>query len=202
MIPQRSLISSGIFLMVLVFAVALQADRPANAAAVPPLPDAGPLLTAVLEAASGIVLVPGPPVALPVQARTVSKLGAATVLVTYDPAILKAATCQRNAAFDVGLCNTAYDRNGDGIADAVLFNIVSIQGVSAGDTPITLVNISWETAAGVEPPAGADLRVQVQTFTDTNGGPMAVTAQDGHITIKAGPTPLPQRHVYLPLVVR
>lgn len=202
MISPRSLISAGIFLMVLVFAMTLHAGQPANAAAVPPPPDTVPLLTAVLEAANGIVLVPGPPVSLPVQARSVSKLGAATVLVTYDPAILKATACQRNAAFDVGLCNTAHDRDGDGNADSVLFNVVSLQGVSAGETPVMLVNIAWEAAAGVQPPALADLGVQVQTFTDTNGSPMAVTAQDGQITIKAGPTPVPRRRVYLPLVLR
>jgi hypothetical protein len=84
----------------------------------------------------------------------------------------------------------------------VLFNVVSLQGVSTDDMPIMLVNISWEAAAGVQPPADADLRVEVQTFADTNGSPMAVTAQDGRIIIKAGPTPVPLRHVYLPLVVR
>ncbi len=202
MTSPRALISPGIFSIVLVFAMALHAGRPASGAAVPPPPDAAPLLTAQVEAANGVVLVPGPPVSLPVQARTVSKLGAATVLVTYDPTILKPAACQRNTTFDVGLCNTAHDRDGDGNADSVLFNVVSLQGVSAGETPVMLVNIAWEAAAGVLPPALADLGIQVQTFTDTNGSPMAVTAQDGQITIKAGPTPEPRRHVYLPLVLR
>ncbi len=188
--------------MALVLALALHTERPASAAAVPPLPDSAPLLTALVEAANGFVLVPGAPAALPVQVRNVSKLGAATVLVTYDPTILKATTCQRNAAFDVSLCNTLHDRDSDGTPDAVLFNVVSLQGVSTDDMPIMLVNISWEAAAGVQPPADADLGVEVQTFADTNGSPMAVTAQDGHITIKAGPTPAPLRHVYLPLVVR
>jgi hypothetical protein len=202
MTSPRSLTLVGQLSLTLVLAIALYGGRPASAAAVPPLPDTAPLLAALVEAANGVVLVPGPPVSLPVQARSVSKLGAATVLITYDPSILKATTCQRNTAFDVGLCNTAHDSNADGIADAVLFNVVSLQGVTASDTPIMLVNISWEAAAGVQAPAATDLRVEVQTFTDTNGSPMAVTAQDGQITLKAGPTPVPMRHVYLPLVVR
>ncbi len=199
---RRSLTCTCMLSLTLLLVIALRGGRSVSAAAVPPLPDTAPRLAALVEAANGVVLVPGSPVSLPVQVRDVSKLGAATVLVAYDPAILKAAACQRNAAFDVGLCNTAHDRNADGIADAVLFNIVSIQGVSAGETPVMLVNIAWEAAAGVQPPASASLDVQVQTFTDTSGSPMAVTAQDGQIIIKAGPTPVPRRHIYLPLALR
>lgn len=202
MTSPRSLTFVCMLMLTMILAIALRGGRQVSAAAIPPLPDTAPRLTALVEATNGVLLVPGPPTLLPVLVRGVSKLGAATVLVTYDSSIVKATTCQRNAAFDVGLCNTTYDYNSDGIADAVLFNVVSLQGVSTGDTPVTLVNISWEAAAGVQPSAVADLHVEVQTFTDTNGSPMLVAAQDGQITIKAGPTPIPLRHVYLPMVVR
>ena len=119
---------------------------------------------AIVQAGSGVVQSPGKPVVLPVTVANVQKLGATTVLVSYDPASVTVASCQRNTAFDVGLCNAAYDRNADGTADAVLFNLVSLQGVSAGETPVVLVNVAWQAAADVQPPAysvsgcaGADL---------------------------------------------
>ncbi len=130
------------------------------------------------------------------------QLGAATVLITYDPASVRPAACRRNTAFDVGLCNTAYDHNADGTADAVLFNVVSLQGVSAGATPVTLVDITWQATAGVQPPAYTDLGVQVETFTDVNATPFAVTTQGGRITIEEGSAPPPMHSLYLPLVMR
>ena len=62
---------------------------------------------------------PGPTVVLPVQVTNVQGLGAAAVLVDYNPASIKAVGCQRNVLFDIGVCNSAYDRNGDGTPDAV-----------------------------------------------------------------------------------
>jgi hypothetical protein len=143
---------------------------------------------AVVLAADGTLLAPGPAVSLPVQVKDVQQLGAATVLVSYDPAQVQATACQRSAGFDIGLCNIHYDRDHDGVADGVLFNAVSIQGVTAGAAPVALANITWQAAAGVQPPASAVLAVQVQTFTDVNANPLAVTPQDGHLTILVGPT--------------
>ena len=157
---------------------------------------------AIVQAGSGVVQSPGKPVVLPVTVANVQKLGATTVLVSYDPASVTVAACQRNTAFDVGLCNAAYDRNADGTADAVLFNLVSLQGVSAGETPVVLVNVAWQAAADVQPPAYSDLAVQVQTFTDADANPLTVTAQGGRITVEVGPTPVPARYTYLPLMLR
>ncbi len=194
MSPPRTLILLVMLIGALIPGVPLRAA--------PPMPDPAPDATALVQAANGTLLVPGPAVALPIQVTNVQKLGAATVLVTYDPASVKAAACQRNTAFDVGLCNTAYDRNADGTADAVLFNVVSLQGVSAGETPVALVNITWQAASGVQPPAYADLGVQVQTFADVDANPLAVTAQGGRITIEIGSPPAPTYTLFLPLVSR
>ena len=145
-----------------------------------------------MRAASGSLVsgTPGPAVVLPVEVANVQGLGAATVLVGYDPASLKVVACQRNTLFDVGLCNTSYDRNADGTPDAVLFNVVSLQGVSATGAPVTLVNITWQAVAAVHEARTTTLTVQVQTFTDTDGKPLAHTAQDGQITLlPAPPTP-------------
>ena len=117
-------------------------------------------------------------------------LGAATVLVGYDPARLKPVACQRHTLFDVGLCNITYDRNGDGTPDAVFFNVVSLQGVSATSTPVTLANITWQAVAKVDTTQITHLTVQVQTYTDTDGKPLPFAAQDGQLTLlPAPPTP-------------
>lgn len=169
--------------------------------AAPPLARAAPA-AALVQAANGTLFVPGPAVTLPIHATNTPQLGAATVLITYDPASVRPTACQRNTAFDVGLCNTAYDRNADGTADAVLFNVVSLQGVAAGATPVTLVDITWQAAAGVQPPGYTDLGVQVETFTDANANPVAVTTQGGRITIETGSTPPQKVYLYLPVVAR
>ena len=185
---------------------------------------AGATETALVRAADGTLTsgTPGPSVVLPVQVTNVQALGAATVLVGYDPTRLKAVACQRNALFDVGLCNIAYDRNSDGTPDAVLFNVVSLLGVSATNTPITLANITWQAVAKVESTQFTTLAVQVQTFTDTDGKPLPYTAQDGQLTLLPPPptpthtatatstptatppsTPTPgKRHGYLPLLLQ
>lgn len=191
--------SSRLLIAVVLVAATLIFGAPLSAA--PPLPGATPAAAAV-QAANGTLFVPGPAVALPVQVTNVQQCGAATVLVVYDPASVQPIACQRGTAFDVGLCNIAYDRNADGTADAVLFNVVSLEGVSAGETPVTLVDITWKAAAGVQPPAHADLGVQVETFTDVNAVPLAVTAQGGRITIEVGTTPPQKFYLYLPVVAR
>lgn len=190
----RLVIPLVMFASILVFGVPLHAA--------PAMPDPAPVAPALIQAASGTLFVPGPAVALPIQAINVQLFGAATVLITYDPASVKPIACQRGAAFDVGLCNTAYDRNADGTADAVLFNVVSLQGVSAGETPVPLVSITWQAAASVQPPAVADLSLQVQTFTDINANPLAITTQDGRITIQVGTAPPQKFYLYLPVVMR
>ena len=92
-----------------------------------------------------------------------------------------------NTLFDVGLCNITYDRNSDGTPDAVLFNVVSLQGVSATSTPVTLANITWQAVAKVDTTQITNLTVQVQTFADTDGKPLPFTAQDGQLTLLPPP---------------
>ncbi len=184
----------------------------------PPVRAAEP---AIVYASGGSLVsgTPGPAAVLPVQAANVQSLGAATVLVGYDPASLKAIACQRNTLFDVGLCNTTYDRNADGTPDAVLFNVVSLLGVSAPG-PVVLTNITWQSVTAVSEATITALSVQVQTFADTEGKPLSHSGQNGKITLlpvpptptaTATPAPTPTRTVtptlatkkiYLPLLLR
>lgn len=148
--------------------------------------------SATVRATDGAVYAAGPPVALAVTVANVQGLGAATVMVSYDPALLTVVGCQRNAAFDVGLCNISYDRDKDGIPDAVLFNVVSLMGVTAGATGVALVNVSWQAVANVATATATTLSVQVLTFTDADGRSLPAAGQDGVLTIQpALPTPTP-----------
>lgn len=91
---KRPTILHGLLLIVLfVAALAWGHQTPARAAE-----------TAVVRAAGGSLVsgTPGPAVVLPIEVVNMQGLGAATVLVDYDPASLKAIACQRNTLFDVG----------------------------------------------------------------------------------------------------
>ena len=117
-----------------------------------PAPITAPDVTPLVAAAGGSLTsgAPGPSAVFPVTVTDVQKLGAASVLVGYDPASLKPVACQRGPAFDVGVCNRTYDRNGDGTADAVLFAVLSLNGVSTTDTAVPLANITWQAVAAVQ----------------------------------------------------
>lgn len=164
---------------------------------------------AVVRAQSGVMQAYGDSVTLPVEVTEVVGLGAATIVAGFDPMMLTAADCARNPAFDVGLCNIGYDRDGDGVTDAVLFNVISLEGVSTGGgAAVTLVEITW--VAGPQAGAGATtVDVAVQTFADTDAQPLAVRSESGQITLTAGSTPTPtptsvphsgQNGLYLPFI--
>jgi len=150
---------------------------------------AAALEAAIVTAVSGAIGPGRAALPLPVQAANVTRLGAATVQIGYDPALLRVTDCQRNPVFDVGLCNTALDRDRDGVADAVLFNVVSLSGISAAGSPVTLAQITW--AAATTAAATAALTVTIETFTDADGIPIPVTAVDGQIVIAAAATSPP-----------
>lgn len=150
-------------------------------------------------AAGGKLRSGDPPVPLPVQVANVQKLGAATVRIRFDPSLLKATGCQRSSLFDVGMCNVNEDTNGDGKADAVLFNVLSLAGVSAGASPITMTSITWKTVVQVEQDTLTNLAVEVLTFTDANSNPLDQTTQDGPVVIRPAP---PTFRTFLPLVRR
>jgi hypothetical protein len=141
--------------------------------------------TAVVAAASGSLTsgAPGPSAVIPITVTDVQKLGAATVVVGYDPARIRPVACQRGPAFDVGVCNRNYDRNGDGTADAVLFSVLSVNGVSTTGAAVPLANITWQAVMAVPGETTAALTVEVRTFTDTDGSPLTYATQDGQITL-------------------
>jgi hypothetical protein len=147
---------------------------------------------AVVRAGSGVIPQDGGTVTLPVEAIEVQNLGAATVMVGYDPAVLQVAGCQRNPAFDFGLCNSQFDSD-DGVPDAVRFNVLSLDGLSAVEgTPLNLADITW-AVVGQPDVWITSTPVEVTTFTDPDGIPIGVSAENGQITV--GTTCVTVQHI-------
>ncbi len=139
---------------------------------------------AVVRAGSGVILQDGGTITLPVEAIGVQNLGAATVMVGHDPTVLRVAGCQRDPAFDFGMCNPQFDRDDDGLPDAVRFNVVSLEGLSTvEEAPLNLADITW-TVVG-EPDVGTvtTLEVEVLTFSDSGTIPISVSAENGQVTV-------------------
>lgn len=157
---------------------------------------------ALVQAAGGTVAINGGSVSLPLLVSDTTDLGAATIVVQYDPSLLSPTACRPSSTFDVSLCNLAYDVDLDGVADGVRFNVISIAGVTVGISPtLALAEIVWTTTQTATLGGSSALSVTVNTFTDTSGRPMAVTAQSGLIRftpeVIATPTPA---ILYLPSI--
>jgi hypothetical protein len=162
---------------------------PVAAAADKPLAVRAP---AVVEAKSGAVPAGGASAILPVTISNVDKLGAITVVVGYDPALLKPVQCRRNSLFSTGLCNLLFDIDNDGTPDAVRFNVISLEGVSvASGSVVNLVEVTWEAVGSPTVGATTPLNVTVDSIANTEGLPLNVSSQPGVITFVEAPTPTP-----------
>ncbi len=191
-------VKTWIALVILLLLVGLSPEGGEPAFASSPLPDA-PSAAATVIAAGGKLRSGSAPAPLPVQVANVQKLGAATIRVRFDPLMLRATGCQRSSLFDVGMCNPNEDTNGDGKADAVLFNVLSIGGVSAGASPVTVTNIMWQPVLAVAQDTLTNLSVEVLTFADVNSLPLEHATQDGPVVVRPAP---PTFKTYLPAVRR
>jgi hypothetical protein len=114
-------------------------------------------------------------------------LGAVTIVIRYDPAVVDATTCvgDPNDRFDMSLCNARY------ADDAVIFAAWSEHGIT-GD--LLLAEITFE-ALGM-PGQVSPLVLTATTFADPGGHPIPVSLQNGAITVW-----LPTTMQYLPLVL-
>lgn len=158
---------------------------------------ANPNFSAVVRAGSGSILQNGGVVTLPVEAVGVRDLGAATVVVGYDPAVLEVAGCRHNPEFDLGICNPDFDRDEDGTPDAVRFNVISLEGRSTtDDIPLNLVDITWTVAGRPDVGSRSTLEVEVLTFDTWDGASIGVAVETGQVAVVAGSANV----VFLPLV--
>ena len=101
-------------------------------------------------------------------------LGAATVDVVYDPALLSIVSCTPDpgSVLDLEVCNTL-------LADRVRLTALSTSGV-AGDAKLASIVFTVNPAA---PPGGSTpLNVEVITFADPGGGPIPHGTAPGRIT--------------------
>ena len=145
--------------------------------------------TAIVSAANGILPLGGMTVTLPVNVSAVTNLGAANILLGYDPTKVAPVACKRGSAFDLGLCNLKFDRNGDGTSDAVKFNILALEGVSVpAGALMALADITWQVTGTVAVGATTILSVTVEEFANSEGLPLPVSAQNGEIVFFAAPT--------------
>ena len=124
-------------------------------------------------------------VRVPVKAHvSTGRLGAATIEIRYDSRILSVYGCKMDVAnvFDAEACNPKYDSNGDGQPDAVRFNVVSTAGVS-GDLALAELDVRALNASVTSSP----LNLVIDGAVDPSRSPLALTAENGRITISGQP---------------
>ena len=134
----------------------------------------------ILRVDSGQIM-PGETITLAVQALNVPMpgLGATTIELRYDPAVVDAVTCRANpqSNFDLGACNVNYDNDGIN-PDSVRFNLTSLSGVS-GNPLLAHVAFRASSAAG----GATRLDVVKIVFADPSGVPMPTIEEAGQIAI-------------------
>ncbi len=125
---------------------------------------------------------PGGTITVALDTRNVSGLGAITIDVIYDPAVIDAVACNGDPAktFDLGSCNEGF---GPG---RVRFTGISSQGLSGG---IRLADITFQAIG--ELGEASNLDAHPVTFADINGQTIPVTDEDGSITISGAASPAP-----------
>ncbi len=151
-----------------------------------------PQTSAIVSNASGELPLGGTTRVFPVNVSNVQNLGAATVMVAYDPMQIIPVAYQRNPAFPIGYYNLHFDQNGDGAADTVRFNVISLDGISVtASVQLPMASITWQTTGTATLAASTVLSVTVVSFYDVAPLPLPVSAQNGVITFVAAPTATP-----------
>ena len=115
-------------------------------------------------------------------------LGAATLIVAYDPKVIQLRACILNTAsaangFDGGFCNLNY------AAGRIKFNALSANGIRGNTTLVELAFVGQ--AFGSIP-----LTLTVEHLEDVNANALTFDTAPSSVVMVSGPT------VYLPLIVR
>ncbi len=153
-----------------------------------------PQTSAIVSNASGELPLGGTTRVFPVNVSNVQNLGAATVMVAYDPALVVPVNCQRNPVFPSGLCNWQDEPSERCPASTVCFNVLASfdEAVSvAADAQLPMVSITWQATGMASLSSSTTLSVTVDTFADAQSIAMPVSAQNGVITFVAAPTATP-----------
>lgn len=143
-----------------------------------------PRADALLRIGSGepplYTVAPGAEITLTVEVAEAANLGAATVLLNYDPALVQAVACTAlgHADVDLSVCNPAY------AAGVVRYALAASAGLS-GTFPMFTVTLRAVGAAG----ATAQIEPAAPQFADTHGAALPVTTAGGAIAIAGAPLP-------------
>ena len=134
------------------------------------------------ETQSDFTLIPGNSIVISVTLSITGtrELGAATILLRYDPAVVRPTMCSQ-AEEIMGYCNPAFDRE----AGLVKFNLVSSEGLTG---TLHAYDVTFEVASGVAGGAASDLVLIVEHFADPLGLPMSWQAVNGTVTVAEGPS--------------
>jgi hypothetical protein len=132
---------------------------------------------------STFAVAPGGQVTVPVEVVDAVNLSAATVLLSYDPAVVHAVGCAgpQSGVFDGGLCNVEYDLG------VVKFNVVAQNGVTG---TYRLFDITFEAVGGGVGATATDLTLTVEHFADPQGNGLAVGTAGGRIEVVGTPAPV------------
>ncbi len=124
---------------------------------------------------------PGEEITITVEVTAAANLGAATVLLNYDPTLVQVVACTALGLADADLiaCNPAY-ANG-----VVRYTLATSAGLN-GAFPLFSVTLRAVGAAG----ATAQLALAAPQFTDTHGGDLPMTTAGGAIAIAGAPLPV------------
>ena len=121
------------------------------------------------------------PVSVTMVITGAHRVGAATILLEYDPQVVRPVSCTRLATeLDGGACNAAFDP----VMGLVKFNMLSSGGVT-GTLPV--YSIGFEAASGAPAGAASGLRLIVEHLADPAGAPLSWHAASGRIVVAAGP---------------
>ncbi|MFQ5810723.1 MAG: cohesin domain-containing protein, partial [Armatimonadota bacterium] len=134
------------------------------------------------ETQSDFTLTPGNSIVIAVTMSITGtrKLGAATVLLRYDPQVVRPTLCSQPEPI-TGYCNPAFDPE----AGLVKFNLVSSDGLTG---TLHACDVRFEVASGAAAGAASDLVLIVEHFADPLGSPMSWQAVNGSVTVAAGPS--------------
>jgi len=138
-----------------------------------------------LKVGSGSVysLPQGASVTLPISVSVAGPqpLAVASVLIQYDPAILRPTSCVRRPDAPAGFCNPAYDPE-NGI---IRFNLLSDSGVT-GERG--LFDLTFEPAQGAILNKESQVTPLVESLADVQGNDMTSRAQGSAVRVVAGAT--------------
>ncbi len=123
-------------------------------------------------------------------------LGAATLDILFDPAVLRASDCHADPTghFDTAICNARFDANGDR-PDIVRVTAVSVAGATGS---VSLARITFQVMASA---TSTEVDLALRTFTEPAGSPLPATVVGADLTLEEGRVdarPLPGTNAEVP----